>query len=178
MVHFQTDGERILMADAQTGEPLGGFRALLMRPGNDNYWNPFHMIPASVKEGELVFQTRSGSVTLTLRYEEAPDGLAATLAAAGEGKGVVRLLWDLPEDDYFPFVPAFMYGINRGGASKWATYPQLEEGDNGGFHRPWVRAEWAGAHRPLQPWLYLHVGQKTLLRPRREGRLAAGRTAR
>ena len=142
MVHFQTDGERILMADAQTGEPLGGFRVLLMRPGNDNYWNPFHMLPASVKEGELVFQTRSGSVTLTLRYEEAPDGLAATLAAAGEGKGVVRLLWDLPEDDYFPFVPAFMYGVNRGGASKWATYPQLEEGDNGGFHRPWVAPEW------------------------------------
>ena len=56
MVHFQTDGERILMADAQTGEPLGGFRVLLMRPGNDNYWNHFHMLPASVKEGELVFR--------------------------------------------------------------------------------------------------------------------------
>ena len=143
---FSTNHEHVLLKSAD-GQSFGRFSAILIRPGNDNYWNPFHMVPTlhmqPDSDTKIVWSTRSGSVTLELAVEQADDEIRGRLTASGYGKAIVRLIWELPTDDYHPFMPAFMYGENKGGDSTWATYPRLCRTNEGmAFHTPWISDEW------------------------------------
>ncbi len=127
----------------------GELRVYLYRPGNDFFNNPFvcqlHRIEDKEDTVELVWVRDDEEliVKLVLQQNSDSDGFVGTLSAEGKGCAVIKLVWELPADvKGFPFMPAFMYGFNKGGKSPWATYPQLRSDSKVDFGKPWLADEW------------------------------------
>ena len=89
------------------------------------------------------FHCDDEQVEVCLDMSASEAGLTGKFRASGRGHCMIRLVWTLPEDeDGFAFVPAFMYGNNRGGNSPDATYPQLVDDGEYVPSKPWRADEW------------------------------------
>ena len=129
------------------GRYAGLLKMFLYRPGNDFFYNPLpcqlKLVKADGDDMEIIWTREDEGLVVTSAFRRHSSGMTGTLSAAGNGKVIVKLVWQLPEAaDCFPFTPAFMYGLNEGGASKWATYPQLRGTKESDFGKPWISDEW------------------------------------
>ncbi len=146
MLLFEIKNGEAVISDTTDKTEHGVVRAFLIRPGNDNFYRPVLLkaVSACSTEGlqKVEWAEADGTVEASLMLESVEGALAGRFAAGGKGCGIVRLVWEVPGGSYFPFVPGFMYGYNRGGGSRWATYPQLTDSTAGGFDKPWQAEEW------------------------------------
>ncbi len=146
MLLFGIKNSEVAISDTTDKTEHGIVRAFLIRPGNDNFYRPVLLkaVSACCTEGlqKIMWAEEGGAVEAALTLKPREGALAGRLAAVGSGCGIVRLVWEVPDGSYFPFVPGFMYGYNRGGNSRWATYPQLTDSAVGGYDKPWKSEEW------------------------------------
>ena len=127
------------------GRPAGSLAVCVIRPANDLVLCPCEEVQVEDRGAGVRVKLRCAQeqVDVCLDMNVSETGLTGKLRASGRGHCMVRLVWTLPADeDGFAFVPAFMYGDNRGGNSPWSTCPQLV--DSGGCVRskPWRADEW------------------------------------
>lgn len=143
MVSFQKQQDAYALFDTQDGSFCGRLHAVLVRPGNDSYWRPYPLRPLEDGSDSLIFASKSGSVSLHLSFlGDAVHALVGTAQVTGTGHAIVRLIWESADTEVFPFVPGFMYNVNRGGGSPRATYPRLKEAGAPDGYQPWVADEW------------------------------------
>ncbi len=126
--------------------PAGDFKLLVYRPGNSSLYQPKTCEVKSIEKKagvhEIVFLEKHQNITAILNLTEQPDQLVGRIVLKGTGCLIARLLWELPpQETAFNFVPAFMYGDNKGGNCASATYPRLD-GCPGNFTTPWEANEW------------------------------------
>ena len=146
MLLFEIRNGEVVISDTTDKTEHGIVRAFFIRPGNDNFYKPVLLkaVSACYAEGlqKIKWVEEGGEVYAALTLEHGEGVLAGSFDAEGSGCGIIRLVWEAPQGVYFPFVPGFMYGYNKGGGSRWAAYPQLIDSAAGGFDRPWQTEEW------------------------------------
>ena len=128
-------------------QPAGTIRFLVFRPGNNRICCPavckVNSVQSQADTVHIEASAAEENVTVELDLRRVSNGFTGKFRAAGSGRAIVRLVWELPKDERgFPFVPAFMYGWNEGGKSPLAMYPQLEKEGYAGRTKPWVTQEW------------------------------------
>ena len=125
--------------------PAGSLTVGVIRPANNLVQ---HRCEAGRVENHdagvrVHFHCADEQVEVCLDMTASEAGLTGKFRASGRGHCMIRLVWTLPEDeDGFAFVPAFMYGNNRGGNSPDATYPQLVDDGEYVPSKPWRADEW------------------------------------
>lgn len=147
MLGFRLCNGEVVIFDKESEKQYGTLKTYLVRPGNDNFYRPSQLEPDNVAVTEKGFRIswncKKQGVSVALELLPISSGFSGRLYASGKGSGIIRLVWEISDgDEYFPFVPAFMYGNNEGGKSPWATYPQLGDDISRGFDKPWVSDEW------------------------------------
>lgn len=127
-----------------SGQCHGLLMATATRPGNDNFYRPA-MLPdcsAACDAGRWTLRFTGPGVIACLALAPLGDLYTGTFAAEGQGRAIVRLVWQPPKGGYFPFIPAFLYGRNGGGNSELATYPRLTADARESIAKPWAAEEW------------------------------------
>ena len=127
------------------GRPAGSVSAFVIRPANNLVMEPCEEVRVEDRDAgvRVKFRCAEEQVDVCLDMNTNETGLAGKLRASGRGHCMVRLVWTLPGDeDGFAFIPAFMYGDNRGGNSPWSTYPQLAGDGECVKSKPWRAGEW------------------------------------
>jgi len=147
MLGLRKTGCGIEVYSCDTQKTHGTLRMSATRPGNDSFYSPVTLEPSCMLQEEsdtkLTWVNDRLHVCASLNLKDSCYGYSARLHVQGSGCTIIRLIWELPDDNtYFPFVPAFMYGDNKGGASPWSTYPQLEFSGDRSYHKPWAAGEW------------------------------------
>ena len=125
----------------------GAISIQVFRPGNGSFDRPICCQIVSVDSNDSGIMLRGfcdqEAISVVLELAHQAKAYIGKFIVSGEGRAVVRLVWELPlGGSSFPFVPAFMYGYNSGGRSPWAKYPQLDDGSNADWAKPWVTKEW------------------------------------
>lgn len=106
---------------------------------------PFVIIDINNKDDRIIvsFALEEQKMTAAAEFYPIKNGFSGKLIASGSGHAMIRAIWELPEEEAgFPFIPAFMYGHNKGGRHSLAMYPQLKENDEDIKCKPWISEEW------------------------------------
>jgi len=146
---------RVLMKqkDANTIEvnlnskQMGLVKILIFRPGHNNFYLPCQCDICGVNNSDGEIRCEFGSaqeqVSGLLELTKHPYGYAGIVKVWGKGHAIVRLVWELSNEDVWRFfVPGFMYDNNEGGRCPDAMYPQLLNGHKLDRTKPWIADEW------------------------------------
>jgi hypothetical protein len=140
-VEFAADGpDRARLSHAN--QNLGYLSVVLARPLLGFPPQPLPLIHCESSSARTLIRFHHPAHDVAATIEIAPHESLwqGSIRATGSGPCILRLVWELPAQTHgFPFVPAFMYGDNRGAAPPHVPHPQL---GHGGRPKPWLAPQW------------------------------------